>query len=224
MKLKVGVAGQNDPERLRNIRKIVGKRMDLRIDANEAWTPQSVVDNVRALLPFKPSVLEQPIKHGQVDTLAELRPRIGIPVMLDESLCGYPDAERPIDRRTSQACSTSGSRSVPRPGVASLLDRSGLAQRSGLRVQLGCHPGETALLSAAGRHVASHVAGISYVEGSYDRHILAENLTRDNLTFGGCSRPGHGLDRGDGEDLSVQRRSSPRLERMTIRRAEIRYD
>ena len=62
-------------------------------------------------------------------------------------------------------------------GILASLRIIALAQRSGLGVQLGCHPGETALLSAAGRHVASRVAGLRYVEGSYDRHILAANLT-----------------------------------------------
>ncbi len=34
--------------------------------------------------------------HAEVDSLAELRAKIGVPVMLDESLCGYPDAVRAI--------------------------------------------------------------------------------------------------------------------------------
>ena len=42
------------------------------------------------------------------------------------------------------------------------------AGRSDLRVQLGCHPGETGLPSAAGRHLRNvNAAGIRYVEGSY---------------------------------------------------------
>ena len=69
-------------------------------------------------------------------------------------------------------------------GILPSLRIIGLAQRSGLGLQLGCHPGETAILSAAGRHVASRVDGLSYVEGSYDRHILGTNLTREDITFG----------------------------------------
>ena len=59
-------------------------------------------------------------------------------------------------------------------GIFPSLRIIGLAQRSGLGLQLGCHPGETAILSAAGRHVASRVDGLSWVEGSYDRHILRQ--------------------------------------------------
>ncbi len=39
VKVKVGIAGQDDVDRLGAIRRRVGRKMDLRIDANEAWTP-----------------------------------------------------------------------------------------------------------------------------------------------------------------------------------------
>ena len=101
--------------------------------------------------------------------------------MLDESLCGYPDAVAAVRTRTADMFNVRLSKCG---GIFPSLRIIGLAQRSGLGVQLGCHPGETAILSAAGRHVASRVDGLSYVEGSYDRHILGANLTREDITFG----------------------------------------
>src|SRR4051794_5496396 len=74
-KLKVGVAGQDDPKRLAKLRRILGRRMDLRLDANEAWTAAEVIDRVRPLLAFSPSVLEQPVPHAEVDSLSEMRPK-----------------------------------------------------------------------------------------------------------------------------------------------------
>jgi muconate cycloisomerase len=88
-----------------------------------------------------------------------------------------------------------------------------------LGLQLGCHPGETAILSAAGRHVASRVAGLSWVEGSYDRHILRSNVTTEDITFGygGWAPP------LAGQGLGIQV-SAPALEAMTTQRIEINYD
>lgn len=40
------------------------------------------------------------------------------------------------------------------------------------------------ILSAAGRHFATSVAGIRYLEGSYDRHLVRERLTVEDATFG----------------------------------------
>lgn len=216
VKLKVGVEEQDDPARLRILRRILGKRMDLRIDANEAWTAVDVIERVRPLLSYYPSVLEQPVKHSEVGALSELRPRIGMPVMLDESLCGYPDGVTAIELGLTDMFNVRLSKCG---GLIPTLKLIGLAYRSGLEVQLGCHPGETGLLSAAGRHLASNVQNLRFVEGSYDRHILMHNVIREDLTFGygglahPLEKPGLGV-RIDEDSLA----------RLTVVRKEIRYD
>ena len=58
------------------------------------------------------------------------------------------------------------------------------AQAAGIGYQLGCHPGESGILSAAGRHWAASVANIRHVEGSYDRHLFRRLLTNEDMTFG----------------------------------------
>jgi L-Ala-D/L-Glu epimerase len=216
VKVKVGTEGQDDPRRLRALRRILGRRMDIRLDANEAWSASDLVERVEPLRRFHPTALEQPVPHREVEALAELRPRLGVPIMLDESLCGYPDAESAVVRKTADILNVRLSKCG---GILPSLRIIALARRSGLGVQLGCHPGETALLSAAGRHVASRVADLRYVEGSYDRHILAANLTRQDLTFGygGWARP---LD-GPGLGVEVDREA---LDAMTAHSQEIRYD
>lgn len=216
IKLKVGVEGQDDARRLHTLRGVLGRPMDLRLDANEAWAPDTVVKRVRTLLPYRPSVIEQPVAHAEVGTLAEIRPRLGLPVMLDESLCGYPDAVRSIEDRTADLFNVRLSKCG---GIIPTLRIIGLAQRSGVGLQLGCHPGETGLLSAAGRHLAGNVRGLRYVEGSYDRHILTHNLTVEDLTFGygGLAPP------LTGPGLGVRVEPS-RLEALVVRSEEIRYD
>jgi muconate cycloisomerase len=216
VKVKVGTAGQDDPRRLQALRRILGDRMDIRLDANEAWSASELVERVEPLRRYRPTALEQPVPHAQVDSLAELRPRLGVPIMLDESLCGYPDAEAAIARRTADILNVRISKCG---GLLASLRIIALAQRSGLGVQLGCHPGETAVLSAAGRHLASRVAGLRYVEGSYDRHILGANLTRQDLTFryGGRAQPLNGLGSGVEVDPAA-------LKAMTVESREIRYE
>jgi muconate cycloisomerase len=216
VKVKVGTQGQDDPHRLERLRTILGRRMDIRLDANEAWPAAELIERMQPLRRFGPTAIEQPVSHAEVDALAELRPRLGIPVMLDESLCGYPDAEAAVARRTADLFNVRLSKCG---GILPSLRIIGLAQRSGVGVQLGCHPGETALLSAAGRHVASRVAGLRYVEGSYDRHILAANLTRQDLTFGYGGRAWP----LNGPGLGVEVHPAA-LEAMTVDSQEVRYD
>src|SRR5262249_26345262 len=96
VKVKVGVAGQDDVARLRVVRRGCGRKMDLRIDANEAWQPGEVVERIQALEPFGITSVEQPVAHEQIRCLNEVRTQVQSPIMLDESLCSRTDAERAI--------------------------------------------------------------------------------------------------------------------------------
>jgi L-Ala-D/L-Glu epimerase len=216
VKIKVGTQGQDDTRRLEKMRRFLGRRMDVRLDANEAWHAAELMDRVEPLRRFGPTALEQPVPHAEVLALADLRPKLGIPVMLDESLCGWPDAVAAVAQGTADLLNVRLSKCG---GIIPSLRIIGLAQRSGLGVQLGCHPGETSLLSAAGRHVASRVDGLLYVEGSYDRHILAANLTRHDLTFGYGGRAGPL--KGPGLGVKVDPSA---LDAMTLLSREVCYD
>ena len=74
VKVKVGIQGQNDPRRLQTIRKWLRRRTDLRVDANEAWSPSEVVARIQALEPFGITSVEQPVAHADVRMLAEVSP------------------------------------------------------------------------------------------------------------------------------------------------------
>jgi L-alanine-DL-glutamate epimerase-like enolase superfamily enzyme len=210
VKIKVGIAGQNDVERLRVARKWLGRRIDIRIDANEAWRPEEVLDRIRELTPFGVTAVEQPVPHADVDCLAAVRKAIALPIMHDESLCGTVDAERAVAAGT---CDLFNLRLSKCGGFIPSLRLAQFARRHGLGYQLGCQVGETAILSAAGRHFAASVAGIRYLEGSYDRHLVREALATRDITFrrGGWARalPGPGL----GIQIDPQR-----LERVTVRK------
>ncbi|MFW6169222.1 MAG: enolase C-terminal domain-like protein, partial [Planctomycetota bacterium] len=82
-------------------------------------------------------------------------------------------------------------------GFLNSLRLAAFASAAGLEYQLGCHPGESGILSAAGRHFASSLRGIRYLEGSYDRHVLGRLLTHEDITFSYGGRapalPGPGL-------------------------------
>ena len=192
VKVKVGVAGQDDPARLAQLRRILGRRMDLRIDANEAWPASVVVERVRPLLAAAPRRWNSRCRTARSRRWPRSGPGSGCRSCSTNRSAAIPT--RPARSSGGRpTCSTSGCRSAA--GSGQHLRIVALAQRSGLGLQLGCHPGETGLLSAAGRHVASRVRGFRWVEGSYDRHVLAENLTTRDVSFLplGFARPLAGL-------------------------------
>ena len=142
---------------------------------------REVVERVRPLLPFEPSALEQPVPHAEVEALAELRPRLGVPVMLDESLCGYPDAVRAIERGTADLFNVRLSKCG---GIIPSLRIIALAQRRG--------PGRAARLPS-GRDGPALGGGPARREqrpwAALRRGLVrpahpGRNLTVEDLTFG----------------------------------------
>jgi L-alanine-DL-glutamate epimerase-like enolase superfamily enzyme len=181
LKVKVGIPGYEDVKRLRMVRRWAGRTMDLRVDANEAWSPAEAAERIRELEPFGLSAVEQPVPHENVNVLAEVRRQVKTPILLDESLCTMTDAERAVEQGT---CDSFNVRLSKCGGFIPSLRLVQFAKQKGLTCQLGCQVGETAILSAAGRHFAATVSGLRAVEGSYDRHLVQEPLGAQDLTFG----------------------------------------
>jgi muconate cycloisomerase len=210
VKIKVGMEGYDDAKRLRVIRSRIGRKTDLRVDANEAWPAAAAVERIAELEPANISSVEQPVAHAEVDQLAGIRKKIKTPIMLDESLCGFIDAKHAID---NGLCDLFNLRLSKCGGFIPSLRLAQAAKRAGLGYQLGCQVGETAILSAAGRHYACSVADLRYLEGSYDRHLVKEALGKQDITFGwgGWAPYLNGIGLGVGID-------PPALARVTVRR------
>lgn len=202
VKVKVGTEGIDDRACLRRIWKVIGSDVDLRLDANEAWTPDEVLSKMEPLLQFNPTSLEQPVRHEDVARLADVRQNLAVPIMLDESLCSVEDGERAI---TQETCDLFNIRLSKCGGIRSSIRLAAMAKANGLGYQLGCQVGETGILSAAGRHFACNVNGIRYLEGSYDRFLVREALTRENLTFSRKGRAPRLLGSGLGINVNEAR-------------------
>lgn len=81
IKVKLGAPG--DVENLRFIRSRWAGR--LQVDANAAWSPADAVRVLREIEPLGIDLVEQPVKRGDLDGLAWVRSRSGIPVYADEA-------------------------------------------------------------------------------------------------------------------------------------------
>jgi muconate cycloisomerase len=181
IKVKVGIDGYDDPYRLRMIRRRVGKSVDIRIDANEAWSASEAGAKIRALEPYRISAVEQPIPHEQAHLLPQLQEEISTPIMLDESCCGMYDAQQAVENKW---CQLFNIRLSKLGGFIPAIRLAEFAAAHNIGYQLGCQVGETAILSAAGRHFATSVKNIRYLEGSYDRHLVRKSLSEEDITFG----------------------------------------
>jgi len=192
--IKIKVGKSNDYERIAAVRDIMGQSVSIRLDANGAFNVKKAIQFIKSVERFNIDGIEQPIKRGNVANLAIVKSNSSIPIIADESIVTYDDAKKLIEHN---ACDYFNLRISKCGGLYSTLAIADLAKQEGIKIQLGCFVGETAILSAAGRHIAAYLNNVRFVEGSYSTLLLAEDISRENIVFGnGGEAPvftGHGL-------------------------------
>ena len=140
--------------------------------------------------------MEQPLPRGHVADWARLRRATSIPLIADEAVVTRADLETLIAARAIDGVNVRVSKCG---GLARSLAIARRAAGAGLRIQVGSQVGETAILSAAGRHLAATLPDVDFVEGSYGTLLLAEDVTADAIRFGHggeaglLTRPGLGV-------------------------------
>ena len=77
---------------LKSIRKKFDKnQIELRVDANGAFSPEDALDKLHALSVFDLHSIEQPIRQGQWDEMKKLCSETPFPIALDEELIGVTE-------------------------------------------------------------------------------------------------------------------------------------
>jgi muconate cycloisomerase len=179
VKLKVG--DEIDIDRLKTLRRCLGKNRDIRLDANCGWGTEEAIEKLTVMRDFNFSLIEQPVRKGDIDALKKVADAIPEPVMADESLCDMEDAKRLAERK---ACDMFNIRISKCGGLLNSLKIAEFATQAGISYQLGCQVGETGVLSAAGRYFASCVNDVKYLEGSYAKFLLIEDVVKEDVSFG----------------------------------------
>jgi len=179
--VKVKVGFDDDVARVTAVREALGHDASLRLDANGAWSFERAVHVLNAVAPLGIAAVEQPLPRGPVEDLARLRQAIPVPVMADESLVTPADAEALI---AGEAVDFFNVRISKCGGLARSLAIAERAAKAGVGVQVGSQVGETAILSAAGRHLAAALPTVAFVEGSFGTLLLAEDISAESVRFG----------------------------------------
>ncbi|MDO9137974.1 MAG: o-succinylbenzoate synthase, partial [Lutibacter sp.] len=90
LKLKIGAIDfETEILLLKSIRnEFSSKEIELRVDANGGFLPSEALEKLKRLSDLKIHSIEQPIKQGQIDEMAQLCAKTPIPIALDEELIG----------------------------------------------------------------------------------------------------------------------------------------
>jgi L-alanine-DL-glutamate epimerase-like enolase superfamily enzyme len=181
IKIKVGLLLEGNLEVLEKVRANAGPRINLRIDANCVWQGEEAIRQLEAMEKFSLTGVEQPVPADDFEGMAKVTAAKLVDVVADESLCSIADAEKLI---AMKACDVFNIRVSKCGGLINSAAIHRMAVEAGLSCQVGAQVGETAILSAAGRHLATRCKSIKWCEGSYGCFLLKHEISRQSMTLG----------------------------------------
>jgi L-alanine-DL-glutamate epimerase-like enolase superfamily enzyme len=156
--LKIKLGTERDLEVVEAIRTRYGGT--LRIDANEAWTPEQAVSALCELARYDIEFCEQPIRAGHPERLRWVRERVTIPLIADE------DAKDARDLAALAGCVDGVNvKLVKCGGIRGALAMIHTARALGLRVMLGSMV-ESAILATAAAQL-SPLADWADIDGPF---------------------------------------------------------
>ena len=160
IKAKVGVSLESDVARIRALREAVGPEINIRIDANQAWTVPEAIRTLDRLTEYNIQFIEQPVPSWDLDGLKQVRQSVRIPVMADEALFSPADALKIIK---SEAADYLNIKLMKAGGILPSLKIAHLGEAAGLRCMVGCM-NESNLSISAGAHLHASQSHIIFAD------------------------------------------------------------
>jgi L-alanine-DL-glutamate epimerase-like enolase superfamily enzyme len=128
--LKIKFGGDGDGARIAAVRK-AAPQSELIVDANEAWTPESLERNLAACANAGVTLVEQPLPAGQDEALARIRRPLS--VCADESVHDRASLERLRDRYDAVNIKLDKT-----GGLTEALAMADAAHALGFEIMVGC--------------------------------------------------------------------------------------
>jgi L-Ala-D/L-Glu epimerase len=128
--LKIKLGGAGDRERIAAVRR-AAPQSELIVDANEAWTPADLEDNLVACAEVGVTLVEQPLPAGQDEMLARIRRPIS--VCADESVHDMKSLDGLRERYDAVNIKLDKS-----GGLTEALAMAAAAQALGFEIMVGC--------------------------------------------------------------------------------------
>ncbi|MBI1323538.1 mandelate racemase/muconate lactonizing protein [bacterium] len=175
LKVKVGLDLEGDLARVRAVREVAGPSIKMTVDANCGWSAAVARKALPLLAEFDLTLIEQPIRPGDVAAMADVRAVSPAPIMADESVFTLTDAHVVTAAKAVDIVSVYPGKNG---GIAASQEIVHTAAAAGL----ACHVGsnlELGIASAAMLHLACSTPGIDSF--SYPADILGPHYHETDL-------------------------------------------
>lgn len=196
LKVKLGMNLEEDIERLVKLREHFGKRMIIRIDANQGYTAHQTVDFYNRAKHLDIELIEQPVPAQAIAEMKALPEEIRTKIAADESLLSPADALKLVE--TPKASGIFNIKLMKCGGVNQALKIADIAAQANVDLFWGCNDESIVSITAA-LHTAFACSNTKYIDldGSLDLgrdEVTGGFILKDGVMY--CSdKPGLGVER-----------------------------
>jgi L-Ala-D/L-Glu epimerase len=196
LKVKLGIDPEEDIERIVKLREEFGKRMVIRIDANQGYTSKQTIDFYNRTKQLDVELIEQPLPAKAIDEIKALPEEIRTKIAADESLLSPADALKLIT--PPKASGIFNIKLMKCGGINQALKIADLALNAKVDLFWGCNDESIVSITAA-LHAAFSCANTKYIDldGSLDLgrdEVTGGFILKDGIMY--CSdKPGLGVER-----------------------------
>lgn len=161
IKLKIGSSPTEDIALVRRVREYTGPDVELRVDANHAYTWPDAAPLYRQLADLGVRAFEEPLRLRDWQGLAALRREIGVPVILDESVLTLDQLQEAI---AAQALDLLNVKLTRVGGITPAHEYVARCSQAGVGVLIGCTE-DLGIGTAAILHLAAALPACDSMEG-----------------------------------------------------------
>jgi L-alanine-DL-glutamate epimerase-like enolase superfamily enzyme len=203
---KVGIEPAEDIAVVSALREAIGQRAQLRVDANESWSPGMAVRMIRELAHYRLEFVEQPVLADDVEGMAALRRRVSTPICADQA-ARTPAAVLDVVRH--QAADVVSVCLGDAGGILAAMRSASIAEAAGIPVFIHSNI-ELGIATAAHVHLAAAIPNCHYASQTelqfLDGDVLAdEDMRLDGGSIDVPAAPGPGRRRRRGAGAGVPR-------------------
>ncbi|GMQ56978.1 dipeptide epimerase [Vallitalea sediminicola] len=180
LKVKVGKDSQLDIKRMQAIRKAVGNEINIKVDANQGYTPKEAVYIIKRMEQKDIDIylMEQPVYAKDIDGLKYVTDNVNIPILADESVFSPIDAMTIINKRAADIINI---KLMKTGGIYNALKIISLAEIVDMKCMIG-----SMMESNIGVTAAAHLAAAkeNIMEVDLDVPLLcSENPIKGGISY-----------------------------------------
>ena len=183
IRIKMGSDLEQNRTTLETVRGVLGGHCEARSDPNGAWSFDLAMQHLPLLTGYGIKIIEEPMPPTE-QGFREFAERVrgeGLTLMACESAPTLEAVERIALEGHYRMFNVKLCRSGGFRRTLKIIEH---LRREMLPFQIGCTLGEGGVLSAAGRALGLVCSDAVTYDGSYDRFILRENITEEDVSFG----------------------------------------